>query len=329
MLIDSFQRKISYIRVSVTDRCDFRCTYCMPEDMEFLPKKDVLSLEELDRLCNTFINLGVKKLRITGGEPLVRKNILQLFKNLGKKIGKGLDELTLTTNGSQLHRYAQDLFNTGVRRINISLDSLDKNKFKKITRNGDFDKVIKGIMAAKKAGLKVKINTVALKGINDDEVLKLVHWCGENKFSLTFIEVMPMGEIGEKRIDQYMPLTEVKSLIQKKYSITSDPLRTAGPASYVHCHETNQKIGFITPHTHNFCELCNRVRITCTGEMYMCLGQQDKADLKTPLRKSENNQLLKDVIYEAISRKPKGHDFVIKRKQKENFLPRHMNVTGG
>ena len=329
MLIDSFQRKISYIRVSVTDRCDFRCTYCMPEDMEFLPKKDVLSLEELDRLCNTFIDLGVKKLRITGGEPLVRKNILQLFKNLGKKIGKGLDELTLTTNGSQLHRYAQDLFNTGVRRINISLDSLDKNKFKKITRNGDFDKVIKGIMTAKKTGLKVKINTVALKGINDDEVLKLVNWCGENKFSLTFIEVMPMGEIGEKRIDQYMPLTEVKSLIQKKYSITNDPLRTAGPASYVHCHETNQKIGFITPHTHNFCELCNRVRITCTGEMYMCLGQQDKANLKIPLRKSENNQLLKDVIYEAISRKPKGHDFVIKRKQKENFVPRHMNVTGG
>ena len=329
MLIDSFQRKISYIRVSVTDRCDFRCTYCMSEDMEFLPKKDVLSLEELDRLCNTFIELGVKKLRITGGEPLVRKNIMQLFNNLGKKIGKGLEELTLTTNGSQLDRYAQDLFNAGVRRINISLDSLEKNKFKKITRNGDFNKVIKGIMTAKKVGLKIKINTVALKGINDDEVLKLVNWCGENKFSLTFIEVMPMGEIGEKRIDQYMPLTEVKNLIQKKYSITKDPLRTAGPASYVHCHETDQKIGFITPHTHNFCELCNRVRITCTGEMYMCLGQQDKADLKKPLRKSENNQLLKDVIYEAISRKPKGHDFDIRRKEEEKYVPRHMNTTGG
>jgi len=329
MLIDSFQRKISYIRVSVTDRCDFRCTYCMSEDMEFLPKKDVLSLEELDRLCNTFIELGVKKLRITGGEPLVRKNIMQLFNNLGKKIGKGLEELTLTTNGSQLDRYAQDLFNAGVRRINISLDSLEKNKFKKITRNGDFNKVIKGIMTAKKVGLKIKINTVALKGINDDEVLKLVNWCGENKFSLTFIEVMPMGEIGEKRIDQYMPLTEVKNLIQKKYSITKDPLRTAGPASYVHCHETDQKIGFITPHTHNFCELCNRVRITCIGEMYMCLGQQDKADLKTFLRRSENNQLLKDAIYEAISRKPKGHDFIIERKENENFVPRHMNVTGG
>ena len=329
MLIDPFKRKISYVRVSVTDRCDFRCTYCMSEDMEFLPKKDVLSLEELDRLCNTFIDLGVKKLRITGGEPLVRKNIMQLFSNLGKKLGQGLEELTLTTNGSQLDRYAKDLFDNGVRRINVSLDSLEKNKFKKITRIGDLDKVINGIMVAKKAGLKIKINTVALKGINDNEILNLVNWCGENKFSLTFIEVMPMGEIGEKRSDQYMPLTEVKSLIQTKYSLTEDSLRTGGPARYVHCHETDQKIGFITPHTHNFCELCNRVRITCTGEMYMCLGQQDKADLKTPLRKSENDQLLKHVIYEAISRKPKGHDFVIERKENEQFVPRHMNVTGG
>ena len=329
MLIDPFKRKISYVRVSVTDRCDFRCTYCMSEDMEFLPKKDVLSLEELDRLCNTFIDLGVKKLRITGGEPLVRKNIMQLFSNLGKKLGQGLEELTLTTNGSQLDRYAKDLFDNGVRRINVSLDSLEKNKFKKITRIGDLDKVINGIMVAKKAGLKIKINVVALKGINDNEILNLVNWCGENKFSLTFIEVMPMGEIGEKRADQYMPLTEVKSLIQTKYSLTEDSLRTGGPARYVHCHETDQKIGFITPHTHNFCELCNRVRITCTGEMYMCLGQQDKADLKTPLRKSENDQLLKDVIYEAISRKPKGHDFVIERKENEQFVPRHMNVTGG
>ena len=329
MLIDPFQRKISYMRVSVTDRCDFRCTYCMSEDMEFLPKKDVLSLEELDRLCDTFIDLGVKKLRITGGEPLVRKNIMHLFKSLGKKLGKGLEELTLTTNGSQLTRYSKDLFDSGIRRINISLDSLDKNKFKRITRIGDFDKVIQGIMAAKKAGLKIKINTVALKGINDNEILDLVHWCGENKFALTFIEVMPMGEIGEKRADQYMPLTDVRNLIQTKYSLTEDPLRTGGPARYVHCHETDQKIGFITPHTHNFCEMCNRVRITCTGVMYMCLGQQDKADLKTPLRKSENNQLLKNAIYEAISRKPKGHDFVIERKQDEKFVPRHMNVTGG
>ena len=229
MLIDPFKRKISYVRVSVTDRCDFRCTYCMSENMEFLPKRDVLSLEELDRLCSTFIDLGVKKLRITGGEPLVRKNIVQLFSNLGKKLGQGLEELTLTTNGSQLDRHAKDLFDTGVRRINVSLDSLEKNKFKKITRIGDLDKVINGIMVAKKVGLKIKINTVALKGINDNEILNLVNWCGENKFSLTFIEVMPMGEIGEKRSDQYMPLTEVKSLIQTKYSITEDSLRTGGP----------------------------------------------------------------------------------------------------
>jgi len=329
MLIDPFKRKISYVRVSVTDRCDFRCTYCMSEDMKFLPKKDVLSLEELDRLCNTFIDLGVKKLRITGGEPLVRKNIMQLFSNLGKKLGHGLEELTLTTNGSQLDRYAKDLFENGVRRINVSLDSLEKNKFKKITRIGDLDKVINGIMVAKKAGLKIKINTVALKEINDNEILNLVNWCGKNKFALTYIEVMPMGEIGEKRSDQYMPLTEVKSLIQTKYSITEDSLRTGGPARYVHCHETDQKIGFITPHTHNFCELCNRVRITCTGEMYMCLGQQDKADLKTPLRKSEKGQIKKDAIYEAISRKPKGHDFEIDREKEEKFVPRHMNVTGG
>ena len=329
MLIDSFERKISYLRVSVTDRCDFRCTYCMAEDMVFLPKKNVLSLEELDRLCNTFIDLGVKNLRITGGEPLVRKNIIQLFNSLGNKLGKGLDELTLTTNGSQLDRYADDLFKSGVRRINISLDSLDGNKFKKITRIGNLDKVIKGIGAAKKAGLKIKINTVALKGINDDEILNLVKWCGENKFSLTFIEVMPMGEIGEKRVNQFMPLTEVKALIQTKYSISKDPLRTAGPATYMHCQETDQKIGFITPNTHNFCELCNRVRVTCTGEMYMCLGQQDKVDLKEPLRKSENNHLLKNAIYEAISRKPKGHDFIIDRKKEEKFVPRYMNVTGG
>ena len=327
MLIDSFERKISYLRVSVTDRCDFRCSYCMSEDMEFLPKQDVLSLEELDRLCSTFIELGVKKLRITGGEPLVRKNIMELFSKLGSKLGKGLDELTLTTNGSQLDKYAKDLLKSGVQRVNVSLDSLDINKFKKITKFGDFNKVIKGIMAAKDIGLKIKINTVALKGINDNEILNLVKWCGENKFALTFIEVMPMGEIGEKRADQYMPLTDVKYLIQTKYSLSKDPLKTSGPATYMHCQETDQKIGFITPHTHNFCELCNRVRVTCSGEMYMCLGQQDKADLKIPLRKSENNQILKDTIYEAISRKPKGHDFLIDREK--DFVPRHMNVTGG
>ena len=329
MLVDPFQRKISYVRISVTDRCDFRCTYCMSEEMQFLPKKDLLSLEELERLSDALIELGVKKIRITGGEPLVRKNILQLFNSIGKKIGSGLEELTVTTNGSQLERYAKDLFKNGVKRINISLDTLDKNKFKLITRIGDFNKVIRGINAAKEAGMKIKINTVALKGINDNEILNLVNWCGENKFGLTFIEVMPMGEIGEKRVNQYMPLTDVKSLIQTKYSLSDDPLKTGGPARYVHCHETDQKIGFITPHTHNFCETCNRVRITCTGEMYMCLGQEDKVDLKKPLRKSENNDLLKETIYEAILRKPKGHDFIIERKENEKFVPRHMSVTGG
>ena len=329
MLVDPFKRKISYIRISVTDRCDFRCTYCMSEEMQFLPKKDLLSLEELERLSSVFIELGVKKIRITGGEPLVRKNILQLFNSIGKKIGSGLEELTVTTNGSQLERYAKDLFKNGVKRINISLDTLDKNKFKLITKIGDFNKVIKGINAAKEVGMKIKINTVALKGINDNEILNLVNWCGENKFGLTFIEVMPMGEIGEKRVNQYMPLTDVKSLIQTKYSLSDDPLKTGGPARYVHCHETDQKIGFITPHTHNFCETCNRVRITCTGEMYMCLGQEDKVDLKKPLRKSENNDLLKETIYEAILRKPKGHDFIIERKENEKFVPRHMSVTGG
>ena len=329
MLVDPFKRKISYIRISVTDRCDFRCTHCMSEEMQFLPKQDLLSLEELERLSSVFIELGVKKIRITGGEPLVRKNILQLFNSIGRKIGSGLEELTVTTNGSQLERYAKDLFKNGVKRINISLDTLDKNKFKLITRIGDFNKVIRGINAAKEAGMKIKINTVALKGINDNEILNLVNWCGENKFGLTFIEVMPMGEIDEKRANQYMPLTDVKSLIQTKYSLSDDPLKTGGPARYVHCHETDQKIGFITPHTHNFCETCNRVRITCTGEMYMCLGQEDKVDLKKPLRKSENNDLLKETIYEAILRKPKGHDFIIERKENEKFVPRHMSVTGG
>ena len=329
MLIDPFKRKISYIRVSVTDRCDFRCTYCMPEQMKFLPKTDLLSLEELDRLCHVFIEMGVKKLRITGGEPLVRKNILKLFKSLGSKIGNGLEELTLTTNGSQLENFAKDLYETGVKRINISLDTLDKSKFKLITRRGNFDKVMKGIFAAKKSGMAVKINAVALKGVNDNEILNLVNWCGENKFSLTFIEVMPMGDIGEKRYNQFMPLTDVKKLIQTKYSLTNDSYKTSGPATYVHCHETDQKIGFITPLTHNFCELCNRVRITCTGQMYMCLGQEDKEDLLNPLRSSSKNDLLKETIYKAISRKPKGHDFVIERDKNELHVPRHMSVTGG
>ena len=329
MLIDPFKRKISYIRVSVTDRCDFRCTYCMPEKIKFLSRDNLLSLEELERLCDVFIELGVKKIRITGGEPLVRKNIIQLFESIGKKLGSGLEELTLTTNGSQLEHYAEDLFNAGVKRINISLDTLNKNKFKSITRFDNIDKVIRGIYTAKKIGMKIKINAVALKDINDNEILNLIKWCGENQFTLTFIEVMPMGEMGKKRIDQFMPLAEVRSLIETKYNLINDPLKTGGPATYMHCHETNQKIGFITPLTHNFCESCNRIRITCTGQMYMCLGQEDKEDLKKPLRDSDNNDHLKEAIYKAILRKPKGHDFVIDRDKKEKFVPRHMSTTGG
>ncbi len=329
MLIDPFKRKISYIRVSVTDRCDFRCTYCMPQKMKFLPRDNLLSLEELERLCNVFIELGVKKIRITGGEPLVRKNIVQLFKGISNNLGNGLEELTLTTNGSQLEHHAEELFNSGVKRINVSLDTLDKNKFKLITKFDNFDKVMRGIHTAKKIGMKIKINAVALKDINDNEILDLVKWCGENQFTLTFIEVMPMGEMGKRRIDQFMPLLEIKKLLEKNYRIVDDPLKTGGPASYVHCNETDQKIGFITPLTHNFCDSCNRVRITCTGKMYMCLGQEDKEDLIKPLRDSDNNDLLKEVIYKAILRKPKGHDFAIGREKKEKFVPRHMNVTGG
>ena len=329
MLIDPFKRKISYIRVSVTDRCDFRCSYCMPQKMKFLSRDNLLSLEELERLCNVFIELGVRKIRITGGEPLVRKNVMQLFKGISNNLGKGLEELTLTTNGSQLERYAEELFNYGVKRINISLDTLDRNKFKSITRFDNFDKVIRGIHAAKKIGMKIKINAVALKDINDNEILDLVNWCGENQFTLTFIEVMPMGEMGKRRVDQFMPLSKVRSLIETNYKIFDDTFKSGGPATYVHCNETNQKIGFITPLTQNFCESCNRIRITCTGQMYMCLGQEDKEDLIKLLRDSNSNDYLKEIIYKAILRKPKGHDFVIDRNSKEQFIPRHMSTTGG
>ena len=301
----------------------------MPEKIKFLPRDNLLSLEELERLCDAFIELGVKKIRITGGEPLVRKNIVQLFKGISNNLGNGLEELTLTTNGSQLEHHAEELFNSGVKRINVSLDTLDKNKFKLITKFDNFDKVMRGIHTAKKIGMKIKINAVALKDINDNEILDLVKWCGENQFTLTFIEVMPMGEMGKRRIDQFVPLLEIKKLLEKNYKIVDDPLKTSGPASYVHCNETDQKIGFITPLTHNFCDSCNRVRITCTGKMYMCLGQEDKEDLIKPLRDSDNNDLLKEVIYKAILRKPKGHDFEIGREKKEKFVPRHMNVTGG
>jgi GTP 3',8-cyclase len=330
-MIDPFGRHISYLRVSVTDRCDFRCVYCMAEDMTFLPKAEILSLEELDRLCSAFIRKGVKKLRLTGGEPLVRRNIISLFRSLGRHLDSGaLDELTVTTNGSQLARYADELKSVGVKRINVSLDTLDPEKFAAITRWGKLDQVLDGLDAAKRAGLAVKINAVALKGINDDEFDRLIGWCGELGFDLTLIEVMPMGDIGgEARIDQYLPLSVVRGQLQRHWTLEESDYHTGGPARYYDVRETGRRIGLITPMTHNFCESCNRVRLTCTGTLYMCLGQHDSADLRTPLRASSSDAPLDAAIDEAISRKPKGHDFIIDRRHAKPAVSRHMSVTGG
>lgn len=327
-LIDPFARPVTYLRVSVTDRCDFRCVYCMSEHMTFLPKAELLTLEELERLCGAFINLGVRKLRLTGGEPLVRRNIMSLIAALGARVAAGdLEELTLTTNGSQLARYANDLVANNVRRINVSLDTLDPGKFQQITRWGKLEQVLEGLDAAKAAGLEVKINTVALKGVNDDEYDALIAWCGERGFDLTLIETMPLGEIDQHREDQYLPLDQVRRQLQQRWSLDDIAYRTGGPARYVNIKETGQRLGFITPHTHNFCESCNRVRLTCTGTLYMCLGQEDAADLRTPLRQSSDDAGLETAIHAAIARKPKGHDFNIRRATPA--VRRHMSVTGG
>ena len=330
-LIDPFDRRVSYLRVSVTDRCDFRCVYCMAEDMTFLPKADVLDLEELDRLCSAFVQRGVRKLRLTGGEPLVRRNVMWLIERLGRHLRTGaLDELTVTTNGSQLARYADRLAAAGVRRLNVSLDTLDPAKFARITRWGDLAKVIAGLEAAAAAGLAIKINAVALKGVNDDEFETLVRWCGERGYDLTFIEVMPMGEIGaDARLDQYMPLSMVLARLRERFTLDESDHRTGGPARYTTCRETGGRVGFITPLTHNFCESCNRVRLTCTGTLFMCLGQEDAADLRAPLRAGGGDEALMAAIDEAISRKPKGHDFVIDRRRPSPAVPRHMSMTGG
>ncbi len=329
-LIDPFGRPIHYLRVSVTDRCDLRCVYCMSEDMTFLPKADLLSLEELDRLCSAFVEQGVRKLRITGGEPLVRRNVLSLFRNLGRHVKSGaLAELTLTTNGTHLAKFAEDLKQAGVRRVNISLDSLDPARFKTITRWGDHAKVMDGIRAAKDAGLKVKINTVAMRGVNEDEVESLVAWCGAEGFDLVLIETMPMGDIDGDRTAQYLPLSLVRAQLEQRFELTPIPDTTGGPARYTRVAETGGRVGFITPMTHNFCESCNRVRLTCTGTLYMCLGQEDAADLRTPMRASEGDELLRAAIREAIARKPKGHDFVIDRRHNRPAVNRHMSVTGG
>jgi GTP 3',8-cyclase len=330
-MIDPFGRSISYLRVSVTDRCDFRCVYCMAEDMTFLPKAEILTLEELDRLAGAFIRLGVRKLRLTGGEPLVRRNVMWLFRALGRHLETGgLDELTLTTNGSQLEKHADELIAAGVKRINVSLDTLDPAKFKAITRWGRFDQVMAGIRAAKDAGLKIKINAVALKDVNDDEVDRLVAWCGEEGFDLTLIEVMPLGEVGSgTRVDQYLPLSMVRARLRQRWTLDESDYRTGGPARYYTVRETGGRLGFITPLTHNFCEACNRVRLTCTGTLFMCLGQEDAADLRRPLRASESDGLVEDAIRAAIARKPKGHDFIIDRRHDRPAVSRHMNVTGG
>ncbi|MEO1492815.1 MAG: GTP 3',8-cyclase MoaA [Pseudomonadota bacterium] len=329
-LIDPFQRAISYLRVSVTDRCDFRCVYCMAEHMTFLPKKELLTLEEMDRLCSTFIGLGVRKLRVTGGEPLVRKNILWFFERMGQHLGNGLDELTVTTNGSQLKKMAQPLADCGVKRINVSLDTLDEAKFQKITRWGRLAQVLEGIEAAQAAGLRVKINVVALKGTNDGEIHKLIEWCRDWGLDLTFIEVMPMGDLGEEdRLDQFFSLKDVRAEMSTRWTLTDTEERTGGPARYVRVEETGQRIGFITPLSHNFCESCNRVRLTCTGQLYMCLGQDDDADLRKVLRETDDDDVLRAAIREAITRKPKGHDFDYSRQQVSGQVARHMSVTGG
>ena len=329
-MLDPFGRRISYLRVSVTDRCDLRCVYCMAEDMTFLPKAEVLSLEELDRLCGAFIDLGVERIRLTGGEPLVRKGVLSLFRSLGARLGAGgLQELTLTTNGTQLAGMAEPLFAAGVRRINVSLDTLDPATFKAVTRWGELPRVLDGIFAAKAAGLAVKINAVALKGVNEHEYDRMLAWCGEHGFDLTLIETMPMGEIGEDRTDQYLPLSTVRERLATRWTLTPSTHRTGGPARYFTIGETGRRLGFITPLSHNFCESCNRVRLTCTGTLYMCLGQEDAADLRRPLRDPAVDEAgLQAAIRAAIARKPKGHDFVIARAAAP-AVPRHMSLTGG
>jgi cyclic pyranopterin phosphate synthase len=329
-MVDSFARPITYLRVSVTDRCDFRCVYCMSEHMAFLPKSDLLTLEELDRLCSAFIAKGVSKLRLTGGEPLVRRGIMTLVSSLSRHLESGaLKELTLTTNGSQLAKYADELKACGVKRINVSLDTLDADKFRAITRWGDLAKVMAGIDAAQAAGLAVKINAVALKGVNEDDLAQMMEWAHGRGMDMTIIEVMPLGDVGEDRIGQYLPLSMVRARLAERFTLEDIDYRTGGPARYVTVKETGGRLGLITPMTHNFCESCNRVRITCTGTLYMCLGQEDAADLRKPLRASESNQALHAAIDEAIARKPKGHDFIIDRRHKRPVVSRHMSVTGG
>ncbi|HEY7579080.1 MAG TPA: GTP 3',8-cyclase MoaA [Acetobacteraceae bacterium] len=329
-MIDPFGRSITYLRVSVTDRCDLRCVYCMAEDMAFLPKRDLLTLEELDRICAAFIRLGTNKIRITGGEPLVRREVMKLFNSLGARLGEGgLKELVVTTNGTQLAKMADGLYQAGVRRINVSLDTLDPDKFASITRWGKIGATLDGIFAAKAAGMAIKINAVAMKGVNEDEFDGMIAWCGDHGFDLCLIETMPMGDISGDRTEQYLPLSIVRSRLRRRWTLEDTDYRTGGPARYFNVTETGRRVGFITPMTHNFCESCNRVRLTCTGTLYMCLGQDDDADLRRVLRGGASDAELEDAIREAISRKPKGHDFIIDRRHDRPAVARHMSVTGG
>ncbi len=331
-LVDPFQRAITYLRVSVTDRCDFRCVYCMSEHMSFLPRAELLSLDELDRLCSVFVGLGVRKLRITGGEPLVRKGIMTFFRAMRRHVETGaLEELTLTTNGSQLSRFAEELVDCGVRRVNVSLDTLDPAKFRAITRWGRLGQVLAGIESATAAGLAVKVNAVALRGVNDGEIHDLVTWCGARGHDLTFIEVMPMGDLGnEDRLDQYYSLRDLRHDLESRWTLVDTTERTGGPARYARVIETGARVGFITPLTHNFCESCNRVRLTCTGRLYMCLGQEEDADLRSALRAHPDDDApVVRAIAGAIARKPKGHDFDYSRQTVAGRVPRHMSHTGG
>ena len=328
-LVDGFGRHVTYLRISVTDRCDFRCTYCMSEHMTFLPKADVLSFEEIDRIASAFVRRGVRKLRLTGGEPLVRRGIMDLVRSLSRHLGSGLDELTLTTNGSQLARHASELADAGVRRINVSLDTLDPERFARITRWGRIEQVIGGIGAAKAAGLRIKVNMVALRGVNDDEIEAMLGWCAEAGHDLVLIETMPLGEVGEDRSDRYLPLSAVRRDLETRWTLEPLPDSTGGPARYVRVRETGQRLGFITPLTHNFCESCNRVRLTATGMLYMCLGQDDSADLRAVVRGTRDDTALDAMLSAAMVRKPKGHDFRIDRRGAAPAVARHMSVTGG
>ena len=327
-LIDTFGRRISYLRISVTDRCDFRCVYCMSEHMQFLPKSEVLSFEEIEQIARAFIARGTRKIRLTGGEPLVRRDIMDLVRTLGSHIGHGLDEVTLTTNGSQLRRYAGGLWSAGVRRINVSLDTLDETRFRDITRRGRIADVLDGIDAADEAGLAIKINMVAMRGINDDEIEPMMAWAHGRGFGLTLIEGMPLGDVGIDRVESYLPLRELRERIARRYTLEPTGHRTGGPARYDWVKETNGLLGFITPMSHNFCESCNRVRLTATGQLYLCLGQEDMVDLRAVLR-SDGPGALDAALDRAMQLKPKGHDFVLDRNHVQPALARHMSLTGG